>query len=94
VDTGKFRGSSQNSVFCGKLSSTSDDADDDDDDADIVCTVGGSVLEIPFNMTVQTRGLLEADSEMLASESMLHSSAVNHSRTLRCADEVLSHSLY
>jgi len=52
---------------------------------------------MPFNMTVQTRGLLEADRDTLlsSSESLLHSSAVNHSRTLRCADEVsVSHSLY
>ena len=43
-------------------------------------------------MTVQTRGLLEADSENVASESLLHSHAVNHSRTLRCTDEVAFHS--
>ena len=46
------------------------------------------MVEIPFNITVQTRGLLEADDVKLASESLLSSHAVNHSRTLRCTDEV------
>ena len=51
------------------------------------------MVEIPFNMTVQTRGLLEADDVTLVSQSLLNSYAVNHSRTLRCSDEVLSHSV-
>lgn len=50
-------------------------------------------MEIPFNMTVQTRGLLEADDVSVVSQSMLSSYAVNHSRTLRCTDQVLLHSL-
>jgi len=60
----------------------------------VVMCVAGGVLEIPFNVTVQTRGLLEADDEKLASESSLgsHSQLVNHSRTLRCSDEVQIHS--
>jgi len=48
------------------------------------------VLELPFNMTVQTRGLLEADTDTIASLSARYSQQpVNHSRTLRCTDEVL-----
>ena len=50
-------------------------------------------MEIPFNITVQTRGLLEADDTKLTSKSLLSSHAVNHSRTLHCTHEVHFHSL-
>jgi len=52
------------------------------------CCIEGGVLEIPFNITVQTRGLMEVDDEKIATESLLSSHTVNHSRTLRCTDEV------
>jgi len=46
------------------------------------------VFEIPFNMTVQTRGLLEVDDEKLSSQSLLTKHSANHSRMLHCTDEV------
>jgi len=52
----------------------------------------GGVLAMPFNMTVETRGLLEVDNDNFASNSLLSQQLVNHSRTLHCTREVRSHS--
>ena len=50
-----------------------------------VCVSEGGVIEMPFNMTVQTCGLLETESKKPLSASL----SANHSRMLRCTEEVV-----
>ena len=46
----------------------------------------GGVIEMPFDMTVQTRGLLETERHSVNHNRNL----ANHSRMLRCTEEVVS----